>query len=87
MLLSQGFALRKKLIGSGPMDVHASTSWCVRFDNGSSRSEAALNLRVIALRRQVARQFLSPGRHARPAGDIADICTAASRRNPGRKTT
>ena len=86
MLLSQGFALRKELIGSA-MDVHASTSWCVRFDNGSSRSEAALNLRVIALRRQVARQFLSPGRHARPAGDIADICAAASRRNPGRKTT
>ena len=44
-LLSQGFALRKELIDSGPMDLHASVPLCVRFDNGSSRPEAARNLR------------------------------------------
>ena len=34
----------------------------------------------------VARQFFSPGRHAGPAGDIADICTAAEQERPGLKT-
>jgi len=34
----------------------------------------------------VARQFLSPGRHAGPAGDIADICAAAEQAEPGLKT-
>jgi sirohydrochlorin ferrochelatase len=34
----------------------------------------------------VARQFLSPGRHAGPAGDIADICTEAEQAQPGLKT-
>ena len=53
-LLSQGFALRKELIDSGPMDVRASVPLCVLFDNGSLRPEATLNLRVIALRLQAA---------------------------------
>ena len=34
----------------------------------------------------VARQFFSPGRHAGPAGDIADICKAAEQERPGLKT-
>ena len=34
----------------------------------------------------VARQLFSPGRHAGPAGDIADICTAAEQERPGLKT-
>ena len=34
----------------------------------------------------VARQFLSPGNHAGPAGDVADICTAAEQAQPGLKT-
>ena len=33
----------------------------------------------------VARQFLAPGRHAGPRGDIADICRAAERARPGLK--
>ena len=53
-LLSQGFALRKELIDSRPMDVHVSAPLCVLFDNGSLRPEATLNLRVIALRLQAA---------------------------------
>jgi hypothetical protein len=53
-LLSQGFALRKELIDSGSMDVRASAPLCVLFDDGSLRSEATLNLRVIALRLQAA---------------------------------
>ena len=53
-LLSQGFALRKELIDSGPMDVHVAAPLCVLFDNGSLRPEATLNLRVIALRLQAA---------------------------------
>lgn len=31
-------------------------------------------------------QFLSPGRHAGPGGDIADICEAARREKPGLRT-
>jgi sirohydrochlorin ferrochelatase len=31
----------------------------------------------------VARQFIAPGRHAGPGGDIADICRAAERACPG----
>ena len=31
----------------------------------------------------VARQFLLPGRHAGPGGDIERICLEAERRNPG----
>jgi sirohydrochlorin ferrochelatase len=34
----------------------------------------------------IALQFLSPGRHAGPGGDIAEICEAAERANPGLKT-
>jgi sirohydrochlorin ferrochelatase len=34
----------------------------------------------------VARQFLSPGNHAGPAGDVAGICTAAEQAQPGLKT-
>jgi len=33
----------------------------------------------------VARQFLAPGRHAGPGGDIATICRAAERARPGLK--
>ncbi len=33
----------------------------------------------------VARQFISPGRHAGPGGDIADICRAAEQAQPGMK--
>jgi sirohydrochlorin ferrochelatase len=31
-------------------------------------------------------QFLSPGRHAGPGGDVAEICAAAEARRPGLKT-
>ena len=31
----------------------------------------------------IARQFISPGRHAGPGGDIADICRAAEQAQPG----
>ncbi len=34
----------------------------------------------------VALQFLSPGRHARPGGDIAEICEAAESEQPGLHT-
>jgi sirohydrochlorin ferrochelatase len=34
----------------------------------------------------VALQFLSPGRHAGPGGDIAEICDAAEAENPGLHT-
>lgn len=34
----------------------------------------------------VALQFLAPGRHAGPGGDIAQICTAAEARHPGLRT-
>ena len=34
----------------------------------------------------VALQFLSPGRHAGPGGDIADICAAAEAEQPGLRT-
>jgi sirohydrochlorin ferrochelatase len=34
----------------------------------------------------VALQFLSPGRHAGPGGDIADICKAAETEQPGLRT-
>jgi len=34
----------------------------------------------------VALQFLSPGRHAGPGGDIAEICHAAEEANPGLQT-
>jgi sirohydrochlorin ferrochelatase len=33
----------------------------------------------------VARQFISPGRHAGPGGDVADICRAAEQAQPGLK--
>lgn len=33
----------------------------------------------------IARQFISPGRHAGPGGDIADICRAAEQAQPGVK--
>ncbi|MDD2764200.1 MAG: CbiX/SirB N-terminal domain-containing protein [Opitutaceae bacterium] len=33
----------------------------------------------------VARQFFSPGRHAGPEGDVAGICAAAERAQPGLK--
>lgn len=33
----------------------------------------------------IARQFISPGRHAGPDGDIADICRTAERAQPGMK--
>jgi sirohydrochlorin ferrochelatase len=35
----------------------------------------------------VAMQFLLPGRHAGPGGDIAQICAAARRRRPGLSVT
>jgi sirohydrochlorin ferrochelatase len=34
----------------------------------------------------VAQQFLSPGRHAGPGGDVAEICRAAEQAQPGLKT-
>ncbi len=34
----------------------------------------------------VALQFLSPGRHAGPGGDIAEICQSAEEANPGLQT-
>jgi sirohydrochlorin ferrochelatase len=34
----------------------------------------------------VVQQFLSPGRHAGPAGDLVNICNAAERAQPGLKT-
>jgi len=34
----------------------------------------------------VAMQFLLPGRHAGPAGDVAEICRAAEERSPGLRT-
>jgi sirohydrochlorin ferrochelatase len=34
----------------------------------------------------IALQFLSPGRHAGPGGDIADICHAAEQASPGLQT-
>ena len=34
----------------------------------------------------VSMLFLSPGRHAGPGGDIANICKAAERRHPGLRT-
>jgi hypothetical protein len=34
----------------------------------------------------VAMQFLQPGRHAGPAGDVAKICRAAEARAPGLRT-
>ncbi len=34
----------------------------------------------------IALQFLSPGRHAGPGGDIADICHAAEEASPGLQT-
>jgi hypothetical protein len=34
----------------------------------------------------VAMQFLLPGRHAGPAGDVAEICRAAESAHPGLRT-
>jgi len=34
----------------------------------------------------VAMQFLLPGRHAGPAGDVAEICRAAEAASPGLRT-
>ena len=34
----------------------------------------------------VAQQFISPGRHAGPGGDVAAICTAAEQAQPGLRT-
>jgi sirohydrochlorin ferrochelatase len=34
----------------------------------------------------VAQQFFSPGRHAGPGGDVAEICAAAEKANPGMRT-
>jgi sirohydrochlorin ferrochelatase len=51
-LWPKGFALRKELIESAPMEPPASAPPCVLFDNGSLRPEATLNLRLIGLRLQ-----------------------------------
>ena len=78
------------------MDALTSAPLCILFDNGSLCPESMLNLRVIALRLQAMigvnvrpvslLHSSSPGRHASPGGDIAEICTAAEQAQPGLKT-